>query len=190
MPLRLFARFFSGTVSGLCGNTDVSCVRTKQHWHANSHYSRWWTWDSARVTRDRRHQVRCGIDVSAGVTVSGVPGSCAPRNHCKWRCLFCLPTIPLWPSYVVPARCTGPFLGHRPNSIATHIAGRWIGRGGPVSRSARSPDLDLFVWVDLKELRCRPSSMEDVMAELHSAVVTIDTALMRQVGAGGSRRRS
>jgi hypothetical protein len=70
---------------------------------------------------------------------------------------------------------------------------RWLGRGGPVSWPAISPDLiplDLFLWGHLKEIVYRdpPTDIEDLLAKFHAAVATIDADMLRRVQASIPRR--
>jgi hypothetical protein len=78
-------------------------------------------------------------------------------------------------------------LVHRPNSTSTQFPDRWLGRGGPVSWSARLPDLnplDFFLWGHLIVVyRDPPTDMEDSSTKFHAAVVTIDADMLRHVQA-------
>jgi hypothetical protein len=67
--------------------------------------------------------------------------------------------------------------------LNTQFPDRWLGRGGPLSWPARSPDLnplDFFLWGHLKEIVNRDplTDMEDSMAKFHAAVATIDADIL------------
>jgi hypothetical protein len=73
---------------------------------------------------------------------------------------------------------------HRQNNTSTQFPDRWLGRGGPVSWPARSPDLnplDFFLWRHLKEIVYRdpPTDIEDLTAKFHAAVATVDADMLR-----------
>jgi hypothetical protein len=77
--------------------------------------------------------------------------------------------------------------------LNTQFPDRWLGRGGPVSWPARSPDLislDFFLWGHLKEIVYRdpPTDMENLTAKFHAAVTTIDADKLRRVQATIPRR--
>jgi hypothetical protein len=77
--------------------------------------------------------------------------------------------------------------------LNTQFADRWLGRGGPVSWPARSPDLnpmDFFIWGHLKETVYKdpPTDIEDLLAKFHAAVATIDADMLRRVQASIPRR--
>jgi hypothetical protein len=77
--------------------------------------------------------------------------------------------------------------------LNTQFPDRWLGRGGPVSRPARSLDLktlDFFLWGQLKEIVYRdpPTDMEDLTAKFHAAVATTDADMLRRVQASIPRR--
>lgn len=59
------------------------------------------------------------------------------------------------------------------------VGGRWLGGGGPVSWSARSPDVnpvDFFLWGHLKDIIYWNPPMDT--AKFHVAVVTIDADML------------
>jgi hypothetical protein len=67
--------------------------------------------------------------------------------------------------------------------LNTQFPDRWLGRGGPVSWPAKSPDLnplDLFLCGHLKEIihRDPPSDMEELTAKFHAAVSTINARML------------
>jgi hypothetical protein len=68
------------------------------------------------------------------------------------------------------------------------VSDRYLESGGPVSGPARSPDLnslDFFLWGRLNEIVYRdpPIDMDDLTANFHAAVATIDADMLRRVQA-------
>jgi hypothetical protein len=62
--------------------------------------------------------------------------------------------------------------------------GRWIGRGGHIASPPCSRDLtpfDLFLWGHLKEhgYAVPPTSIEDLVATLHAAIITLEVDMLQ-----------
>jgi hypothetical protein len=77
--------------------------------------------------------------------------------------------------------------------LNTLFPDRWLGRSGPVSWSARSPDLnplDFLLCGHLKEIVYRdpPTDMENLTAKFHAAVAIIDAEMLRRAQASFPRR--
>ena len=63
---------------------------------------------------------------------------------------------------------------------------RWIGRGGPVSWTARSPDLtpcDFFLWSYLKDrvFAIRPNTIAELKTKIRSAIASISEDTLQKV---------
>lgn len=71
---------------------------------------------------------------------------------------------------------------------------KWIGRGGPVSWPARSPDLtslDFFLWGFIKEKiysGLPVADLEDLKQKIRNAFLTITPEMLRNVSRNFQRR--
>jgi hypothetical protein len=122
------------------------------------------------LTHEWGHQVRCSMNVWAGIIGNCVAGSylLPDRLNGPAYCVFLQEVLPallddvpltvrrdMWFQHDgAPAHFSAQIQQH----LNTQFPYRWLGRGGRVSWPTRSPDLnllDFFLWGHLKEIVCR-----------------------------------
>jgi hypothetical protein len=117
----------------------------------NSHM---WAQHNSHVTREWGHQVRWNINVWAGITGNCVAGPYLLPDHLSGPayCVFLQEVLPVLLEDVSLAvrrdmwfehdGAPAHFSAQTQQHLNTQFPDRWLGRGGPVSRPARSPDLN------------------------------------------------
>jgi hypothetical protein len=150
----------------------------------NIHNSHLWA-QLNPITREWGHQVRWNINVWADIIGNCVAGPYLLPNRLSFPayCVFLQEVLPvllkdvplavrryMWfqndgvPTY---------FSAQTQQNLNTQFPDRWLGRGGPVSWPARSPDLnpmDFFLWGHLKEIAHRDpqTDMKDLTAKFYA----------------------
>lgn len=163
----------------------------------NSHNMHVWSDENPRVTRDRNFQTRWKLNVWAGIMGTKILGPVIlpdVLNGAFYKEFLAenmsdfLEDVPLAErnKIIFQQDGAGP---HNARVVTDHLneqfPGRWMGRYGPISWPARSPDLnplDFFLWGHCKEkiYRRLPEDVDDLNNKLHYAIWSIDNDILEK----------
>jgi len=162
----------------------------------NAHNMHYWAEENPFVIRERSFQVRWNLNIWAGIIGNELIGPCVLPNRIRGNNYadFLRDNLPdLLEDVPLNIRQTMWFQhdGAPPHNsrrvrhyLDTRFPNSWIGRGGPVTWPARSPDLnplDFFLWGYLKSIIYQDpiETLEELEEKLHCAVGSVTPEMLQ-----------